>query len=58
MYDKLVTKVNDIDTSEFVFKTKCDTYKSNLEKKVSDTDKKNLILVDLLKKNRLKCKNY
>ena len=50
MYDKLVTKVNDIDTSEFVLKTKCDTHKSNLEKKVSDTDKKILILVDLLKK--------
>ena len=58
MYDKLVTKVNDIDTSEFVFKTKCDTYKSNLEKKVSDTGKKKSDTSRLVKKNRLKCKNY
>ena len=29
--DKLVTKVNSIDTSTFVSKTKCDTDKSELE---------------------------
>ena len=48
--DKLVAKVNNIDTSGFVLKTKYDTDKSNLEKKMSDADKKKfLILVELLK---------
>ena len=42
MYDKLVTKVNNIDTSVFVFKTKYDTDKSDLEKIISDVGKKNL----------------
>ena len=37
MYDKLVTKVNNIDTSGFVLKTKYDTDKSELENKISDT---------------------
>ena len=40
MYDKLVAKVNNIDTSEFALKTKCNTDKSDLEKKISDADKK------------------
>ena len=40
MYDKLVTKVNNIDTSGFFRKTKYDTDKSDLEKKISDADKK------------------
>ena len=31
-YDKLVAKVNNIDTSTFVLKTKYDTDKSDLEK--------------------------
>ena len=39
-YDKLVTKVNNIDTSGFVLKTKYDTDKSDLENKISDADKK------------------
>ena len=39
IYDKLVAKVNNIDTSGFVLKTKQDTDKSNLEKKISDADK-------------------
>ena len=39
-YDKLVAKVNSIDTSEFVLKTKYGTDKSDLEKKISDADKK------------------
>ena len=43
VYDKLVTKVINIDTSEFVLKTKYDTDKSELEKKI-------LILVILLKR--------
>ena len=36
-YDKLVTKVNSIDTSAFVLKTKYDTDKSKLENKITDT---------------------
>ena len=37
MYDKLVEKVNNIDTSGFVLKTKCNADKSELEKKIPDT---------------------
>ena len=37
MYDKLVTKVNNIDTSGFVLKTKYDKDKSELENKIPDT---------------------
>ena len=33
MYNKLIAKVNNIDTSGFVLKTKYDTDKSDLEKK-------------------------
>ena len=39
VYDKLVKKVNDIDTTDFVLKTPCDTNKSDLEKKISDVNK-------------------
>ena len=42
-YNKLVTKVNSIDTSGFVLKTKYDTDKSELENKAPDTS-------DLVKK--------
>ena len=50
MHDKLVSKVNNIDINGFALKTKYDTDKSDLEKKISDVDKeKYLILVDLLK---------
>ena len=37
VYDKLVAKVDDIDTSGFVLKTKYDTDKSELENKIPDT---------------------
>ena len=37
VYDKLVTKVNNIDTSRFVLKSKYDTDKSDLENKTPDT---------------------
>ena len=37
MNDKLVAKVSNIDTSGFVLKTKYDTDKSELEKKIPDT---------------------
>ena len=50
VYDTLVAKVNNIDTSRFVLKTKYDTDKPNLEKKICDVEKEILILVDLLKK--------
>ena len=40
VYHKLVAKVNNIDTSGFVLKTKYDTDKSHSEKKISDADKK------------------
>ena len=43
VYDKLVVKVNNIDTSGFVLKTDYDTDKSELEKEF-------LILVILLKR--------
>ena len=56
MYDKLVAKVNNIDTSAFVLKIKWDADKSDLEKKISNTNKKILILVDLLKKSIIKLK--
>ena len=46
---KKVAKVNNIDTSGFVFKKKYYTDKSNLEKKISNDDKKIQMLVDLLK---------
>ena len=50
VYDKLVAKVNNIDTSRFVLKTNCVTDKSDLGNKISDFDKEILILMDLLKK--------
>ena len=37
VYDKLVAKVNSIDTSGFVLKTKYDTDKSELENEIPDT---------------------
>ena len=46
VYDRLVAKVNNIDTSRFVLKTKYDTDKSELENKFPDTS-------GLVKKNRL-----
>ena len=49
MNDKLVATVNNIDTSGFVLKTMYQD-KSDLERKISDEDKKLLILVNLLKK--------
>ena len=36
VYDKLVAKVNNIDTSDFVLKTKYQTDKTELEKKIAD----------------------
>ena len=39
VYDKFVAKVNNSDTGGFVLKTKYDTDKSDLEKKISDAGK-------------------
>ena len=46
----MVAKVNNIDTTVFVLKTTYDTDKSNLEKKISDADKKIPDVGDLVKK--------
>ena len=43
VYDKLVTKVNNIDTSDFVLKTKYNTDKTELENKIPN-------LTDFIKK--------
>ena len=48
-YDKLVAKVNNIDTGGFVLKTKCDTDKSELENKIPDTSGLVKILIIILK---------
>ena len=50
MYDKLVANVNNIDTSGFVLKTKYDIDKSDLEKKISDADKRIPNISELVKK--------
>ena len=49
MYDKLVAKVNNIDTSDFVLKTKYQTDKTELEKKIPDVSNlvKNAKLTEL-----------
>ena len=44
-YNKLVAKVNNIDTSDFVLKTKYQTDKTELAKKILD-------LTDFVKKNK------
>ena len=59
VYNKLVAKVNNIDTSGFVLKTKGDTDKSDFENKISDAHnkipdnsglaKKQIIMLKLLK---------
>ena len=53
MYDKLVAKVNNIETSVFLLKTKYDTDKTDLEKKISDADKKIPNISRLVKKQTI-----
>ena len=48
VYDKLVAKVNCIDTSGLVLKTRYDTDKSEIEHEIPDTS-------GHVKKNRLQC---
>ena len=55
-YDKLVAKVNNIDTTGFVLKTTCDTDKSDLERKLVMLIRKLLIQVIWLKKTDLNAK--
>ena len=49
-YNKLVTKVDNIDTRNFVKKTKHEKDGSDFEDKISKVDKKHLMLVVWLKK--------
>ena len=52
MYDKLVAKVNNNDTSGLVLKTKYQTYKTELEKKIPNTRsllKNKIIMLKLVK---------
>ena len=53
-YNKLVAKVDNIDTTGFALKTRYDTDKSDLEKTINDADKKIPDTSELAKKNRLK----
>ena len=46
VYDKLSAKVNNIDTSDFILKTRYQTDKTELEKRIPDVS-------DLVKKNWL-----
>ena len=51
VYDKLVAKVNNINTSDFVLKTKYNTDKAELENKIPDSNglvKKLIIILKLL----------
>ena len=54
-YNKLVTKVDNVDTTGFVLKTTYNTDKSDLEKKISDAERKIPNSSDPAKKNRFKC---
>ena len=52
VYDKLVVKVDSIDTSRFVLKTKYDTDKSEIKNEIPDTSrlvKKTITMLKLLK---------
>ena len=53
VHDKLVAKVNNIDISGFVLKTKNDTGKSDFERKLVMQTKKIFDSSKLVKKNRL-----
>ena len=55
-YNKLVAKINNIDTTGFVLKTAYDTDKSELEKNISDAGKKNPDTSDLAKETNLNAK--
>ena len=50
VYDKLIAKVNNIDSSGFILKTKSNTVKLDLENKISYADKKIPDISALIKK--------
>ena len=52
-YNSLKTKVDSIDTTNFVLKTKYKKGGSDFEDKISKTDKKFLMLVTWLKKQQI-----
>ena len=52
VYNKLVTKVNNINTKGFILKTKYDTDKSDLEKEISDANKQIPDTNSLVKKKK------
>ena len=54
-HNKLVTKIDDVDTTVFVLKTKYDTEKPDLEKEIGDLDKKIIDTSELAKKT---CSDY
>ena len=56
MYDKLVAKVINIDASGFVLELRYYTDKSDLEKKISDADKKISSISGLVKKQTVMLK--
>ena len=56
VYDKLVAKLNNIDTSGFALKKKYDINKSDLGKKISDADKKVLDISRLVEKTNYNTK--
>ena len=51
-YNKLKTKLDSIDTTDFVLKTKYETDGSNFQDKISKIDKKIPDVRELVKKNR------
>ena len=51
-YNKLVTKVNGVDTTNFVSRTKYEKDGSDFEDKITKIDKKAPDISDLVKKNR------
>lgn len=59
MYDKLVYKVSDFDTSRFILKIQYSTGKSGLEKRTDDADKKipGIIVVSRFVKKDYNAKN-
>ena len=52
-YDKLVAKINGIDNTNFISKTKYEKARSDFENKIDKIDKKTLILLIWLKKQLL-----
>ena len=53
VYDKLASKISTVDTRRFVLKTQYNTTESGLAKKIVDTNKEYLTLVDLFKKKQI-----